>query len=136
MLELIAELRQAPADTQWIDAHATHLARLIAEAGPVDADSVLERLRPDAVLAGLDGQSFHVVEPVRRSVALVLCKVAIDQDDRRAVKAIEVLGAWSRRPGHGAPAKLTLDHLATAPIITGNELRRAAVAKARGAASE
>lgn len=120
-------------DPDVIEARASEVASLVADASRSDAAIILSRLLPEDVLSGFDGQPFQVLEPVRRAVALTLRKVALDRDDTRAVRAVEVLGEWAKSRKHGAAAKLTLDQLAREAMITTRARRQSALNRVRAA---
>lgn len=108
---------------------------MIAEASKSDAAVILSRLLPEDVLSGFDGQPFQVIDPVRRAVALTLRKVALDRDDTRAARALEVLGEWAKSRKHGAAAKLTLERLVQEPLIKGRPRRQSTLERVRAALS-
>jgi hypothetical protein len=110
-------LLNVPNDAASIEAKAHDVARIVARSAKADAEVILSRLIPEDVLAGSEAVDTRSLEPVRRVVALLLEKVALDKDDNRAALAIDALGEWAKLRKHGAAAKLTLDKLAEERVI-------------------
>ena len=100
-----------------IEAKAHEVARIVSRSVRPEAEHILRRLIPEDVLAGSETVDTRVLEPVRRVVALLLKKVALDKDDSRAALAIDSLGEWAKLRKHGAAAKLTHDELAESPVV-------------------
>ncbi len=115
--DILVELLQVPNDPASIEAKAYEVARIVARTTRADAEHILQRLIPEEVLAGTESVDNRALEPVRRVVALLLKKVALDKDDSRAALAIGSLGEWAKLRKHGAAAKLTLDELAESPVV-------------------
>lgn len=115
--DIIVELLQVPNDVASIEAKAHEVARIVARSSRNDAEIILRRLIPEEVLAGTETVDTRALEPVRRVVALLLKKVALDKDDQRAALAIETLGEWAKLRKHGAAAKMTLDELAEERVV-------------------
>jgi hypothetical protein len=115
--DIIVELLKIPNDAAAIEAKAHEVARIIARSSRNDAEIILRRLIPEEVLAGTENIDSRTLEPVRRVVALLLKKVALDKDDNRAALAIDSLGEWAKLRKHGAAAKLTLDELAEERVV-------------------
>ncbi|MGE5787325.1 MAG: hypothetical protein ACM3ZE_22215 [Myxococcales bacterium] len=121
--DIIAELRQIPNDGAAIEAKAHEVARIVARSVRKEAEIILQRLIPEEVLVGTETADTRVLEPVRRVVALLLKKVAVDKDDNRAALAIDTLGEWAKLRKHGAAAKLTLDELAEDRVVLSRPVR-------------
>lgn len=115
--DIIVELLKIPNDAASIESKAHEVARVVARSSRNDAEIILRRLIPEEVLAGTETVDTRTLEPVRRVVALLLKKVALDKDDTRAALAIETLGEWAKLRKHGAAAKLTLDELAEERVV-------------------
>lgn len=125
--QILAELRQVPGDVAHIEAKAHEVSRIIARSAKSEAEHILGRLSPEELLFGTEAYDTRALEPMRRVVALLLQKVAVDKDDGRAAMAIEMLGDWAESRKHGAAAKLTLDDLAQSPVILTRPRRRLAL---------
>jgi hypothetical protein len=121
--DILIELLQIPGDSASIEAKAHEVARIVARSGKTDAEQILMRLIPEEVLAGKETVDSRTLEPVRRVVALLLKKVALDKDDNRAAIAIDSLGEWAKSRKHGAAAKLTLDQLAEEAAVVSRPRR-------------
>jgi hypothetical protein len=121
--DILVELRQVPNDVSSIELKASEIARIVARSGRADAEHILRRMIPEEVLAGSETVDTRLLEPVRRVVALLLKKVALDKDDTRAAMAIDALGEWAKLRKHGAAAKLTLDELAEERVVLGRPPR-------------
>lgn len=115
--DILVELLQVPNDPASIESKAHEVARIVARSARPEAEHILQRLIPEEVLAGTETVDNRALEPVRRVVALLLKKVALDKDDNRAALAIDSLGEWAKLRKHGAAAKLTLDELAESPVV-------------------
>jgi hypothetical protein len=125
--DILVELLQVPNDPASIEAKAHEVARIVARAARADAEHILQRLIPEEVLAGTETVDTRALEPVRRVVALLLKKVALDKDDNRAAMAIDSLGEWAKSRKNGAAAKLTLDQLAEEPVVLSRPKRLRAI---------
>jgi len=115
--DILVELLQVPNDSASIEAKAHEVARIVSRAAKADAEHIISRMIPEEILAGTENADTRALEPVRRVVALLLKKVALDKDDQRAALAIGSLGEWAKLRKHGAAAKVTLDELAESPVI-------------------
>jgi hypothetical protein len=124
---ILADLRQVSFDAASIEAEAHEVSRIIARSVKTEATRILSRLTPEELLFGLEARDTRELEPLRRVVALLLKKVAIDKDDGRAALAIEMLGEWAKSRKHGGAAKLTLDQLAEEAVILARPRRRLAL---------
>jgi hypothetical protein len=127
--QILAELRQVPGDAGHIEAKAYEVARIIARSAKPEAEHIIGRLTPEELLFGTEAYDTRALEPLRRVVALLLKKVAVDKDDARAAMAIEMLGDWAESRKHGAAAKLTLDQLSEESVVLSRPKRRLALAR-------
>ncbi|MGC4064252.1 MAG: hypothetical protein QM784_06325 [Polyangiaceae bacterium] len=124
---ILADLRQVGGDAASIEAEAHEVSRIIARSAKTEATRILSRLTPEELLFGLEARDTRELEPLRRVVALLLKKVAVDKDDARAAQAIEMLGEWAKSRKHGGAAKLTLDQLAVEPVVLARPRRHLAL---------
>jgi hypothetical protein len=121
--DIMLELVLVPVVPTSIEAKAQDVARVVARSARKEAELILGRLIPEALLAESETADPRSLEPVRQVVALLLKKVALDKDDNRAALAIGSLGEWAKSRKHGAAAKLALEQLAEDRMISSRPKR-------------
>jgi len=126
-----AELRRLPDDARGVDTAAQRVASAVSQAPKLEAQKMLARLAPTEVLAGLSAAQNSRLEPLRRSVASALRKVALGADDERAIQSLEMLGVWASSRRHGRAARSVLDTLGDEPELMASAPRRNALDRVR-----
>jgi|GEM_PF-4233555 len=97
---IIAELRLISPDPVGIEEKARELSRIIAKAKRKDAFYIIDHLGPPVALDPL-GRDPALEESLRTFAISTLGRVAVDDDDSRAVSAIFMLGEWAKSGGKG-----------------------------------
>jgi hypothetical protein len=97
---IIAELRLISPDPVGIEDKARELSRIIATSKRKDAFYIIDHLGPSVALDAL-GRDPVLEESLRAFAISTLGRVALDDDDSRAVSAIFMLGEWAKSGGKG-----------------------------------
>jgi hypothetical protein len=97
---ILAELRIISPDPVGIEDKARELSRIIATSKRKDAFYIIDHLGPSVALDAL-GRDPALEESLRTFAISTLGRVALDDDDSRAVSAIFMLGEWAKSGGKG-----------------------------------
>jgi hypothetical protein len=97
---IIAELRIISPDPVGIEDKARELSRIIASSKRKDAFYIIDHLGPPVALDPL-GRDPALEESLRTFAISTLSRVALDDDDSRAVSAVYMIGEWARSGGKG-----------------------------------
>ena len=97
---IIAELRIISPDPVGIEDKARELSRIIASSKRKDAFYIIDHMGPPVALDPL-GRDPVLEESLRTFAISTLSRVALDDDDSRAVSAVYMIGEWARSGGKG-----------------------------------
>jgi hypothetical protein len=128
---IVAELRLISPDTVGIEEKARELSRIIATSKRKDAFYIIDHLGPPIALDAL-GRDPVLEESLRTFAISTLGRVALDDDDSRAVSAIFMLGEWAKSGGKGRQKAISaLESLSKDRIIKSSAPRIKALRAAR-----
>lgn len=133
---IIAELRLISPDAVGIEEKARELSRIIATSKRKDAFYIIDHLGPPVALDAL-GRDPVLEESLRTFAISTLGRVALDDDDSRAVSAIFMLGEWAKSGGKGRQKAIAaLESLSKDRIIKASAPRMKALRSARAQIDE
>ncbi len=114
---IVAELRLISPDAVGIEDKARELSRIIATSKRKDAIYIIDHLGPQVAIDTL-GRDPTLEESLRTFAISTLGRVALDDDDSRAVSAIFMLGEWAKSAGKGRQKAIAaLDSLGKESIV-------------------
>ena len=114
---IVAELRLISPDAVGIEDKARELSRIIATSKRKDAIYIIDHLGPQVAIDTL-GRDATLEESLRTFAISTLGRVALDDDDSRAVSAIFMLGEWAKSAGKGRQKAIAaLDSLGKEGIV-------------------
>jgi len=133
---IVAELRLISPDAVGIEDKARELSRIIATAKRKDAFYIIDHLGPQVAIDTL-GRDPTLEESLRTFAISTLGRVALDDDDSRAVSAIFMLGEWAKSAGKGRQKAIAaLDSLGKEGIVKASAPRTKALRAAKAQIDE
>jgi hypothetical protein len=133
---IVAELRLISPDAVGIEDKARELSRIIATSKRKDAIYIIDHLGPQVAIDTL-GRDPTLEESLRTFAISTLGRVALDDDDGRAVSAIFMLGEWAKSAGKGRQKAIAaLDSLGKESIVKTSAPRTKALRAAKAQIDE